>query len=271
MCVLYEQWLDELHVGRCDIAGTVGDWHLIRGRSLTDLGRVDAHVVDPDAFVVGEIVVDHHLSIAHDGDLADLVRIQPAHVDESRCRRTWEVQSDEGDIGVHVAHVALCPHGGGLRELAQQVGDDGDVVRREVPDYVAVVLVAAEAQTRGVDVQDATELTGVDDLLEFPYRGVVLEGVSDHQGPSSRVRCLHERFGDRDRGRQWFLDHGVQPGPQCLQRDRAVAVRRGGDDDGVQLVLDFVETRSDLRGGEADHGLAEPIRSIFDDREFHTG
>ena len=56
--------------------------------------------------------------------------------------------------------VALRPHGGGLRELAQQVGDDGDVVRREVPDHVAVVLVAAEAQTRGVDVQDATELTG---------------------------------------------------------------------------------------------------------------
>ena len=158
-----------------------------------------------------------------------------------------------------------------VRELAQQVGDDGDVVRREVPDYVAVVLVAAEAQSRGVDVQDATELTGVDDLLEFPYRGVVLERVSDHQGPSSRVGCLHERFGDRDRGRQWLLDHGVQPGPQRLQRDRAVAARRGGDDDGVQLVLDFVETRSDMHGGEADHGLAEPIQSIFDDREFHTG
>ena len=172
---------------------------------------------------------------------------------------------------MHGSHVALGPHGDGLRELVQQVGDDGDVVRREVPDHVAVVLVAAEAQSRGVDVQDAAELTGVDDLLEFPYRGVVFEGVSDHQGPSARLRRLHERFGDRDRGRQWFLDHGVQPGPQCLQRDRAVAVRRGGDDDGVQLVLDFAEMRSDMNGGEADAGLAEPIRSIFHDREFHTG
>ena len=36
-------------------------------------------------------------------------------------------------------------------------------------------------------------------------------------------------------------------------------------------VLIFVKTRSDLRGRKADHGLAEPIWSIFDDREFHTG
>jgi hypothetical protein len=114
-------------------------------------------------------------------------------------------------------------------------------VRREIPDHIAVVLVAAEAQSCGVDVQDATEVTGTDDLLELPDGGVVLEGISHHQGQSAQIRCDHHLLGGLDRRRQWLLNHRVQPGPQRLQRDRGMTARRGGDHDGVQLIFDVAQ------------------------------
>jgi hypothetical protein len=49
-----------------------------------------------------------------------------------------------------------------------------------------------------------------------------------------------------------------------------VAAGRGRDY-GVQLVLDFAETRGDTNGGEGSHGVAEPIRPGLDDRGLYTG
>ena len=92
-----------------------------------------------------------------------------------------------------------------------------------------------------VDVEDAAELAGLDDLLELPHRGVVLEGVADHEGDVVRAGALDECLGLLHGGGQRLLHHGVQAGTQCLQRDGRMCAGWRRHHDRVEPVEHVVE------------------------------
>ena len=71
-----------------------------------------------------------------------------------------------------VTDIPLCPGGDCLGELVEQIRDDGDVVRGEIPYHVAVVLIPTQTQPGSVDVQNATQFAGVDQLFQLPHGGV---------------------------------------------------------------------------------------------------
>ena len=157
-----------------------------------------------------------------------------------------------------------------IGELVEQVRHDRNVVRREIPDDVAVVLVSTETQTCGVDVENPTQFARLNDLLELPDRRVVLKGVAHHQRGSALVGGLHHRLRDRYRRRKRLLDKGVQPRPQRPQRNGAmgawgVAMTTASKSFDTSLRLSATRT-----AGKS-VSLAEPVRSTVDDRDVDAG
>ena len=95
---------------------------------------------------------------------------------------------------------------------------------------------------------------------QLPDRGVVLERVPDHQATAASAR--RPAFGVLDRRGQRLLDQDVLPASRAAARS-GVAARRGGDDDGVHVVQDAVQTRSDMHGGKAGQSASRSRSSRF--------
>ena len=144
VAVLYQEWLVELHKGRDDVAGPIGDRHGVGLTMVVGIRRVDADVVHPDALVVRHVVIDGHLAFADHRHSPDLARVQPADMHECVGDGSLEVQAQISHVGMSVPHVPLSPHPGGPRYFVEQERCDRDVVRGKVPDDVAVTLVLAQ-------------------------------------------------------------------------------------------------------------------------------
>ena len=127
-------------------------------------------------------------------------------------------------------------HGGqALREAVEQEVDDREIVRREVPHHVHVVLEHAEVDADAVDVTEVAELALVEELLHLPHRRAVDERVVDHQGEALLVgeRDHPLRVGDGVRER--LLDEDVLAGLERLDRERRVRAHGRGDGDGIDV------------------------------------
>src|SRR6185295_10923741 len=130
-------------------------------------------------------------------DAPHLARVEPTHVDVRTDARLRVTELEVRNVFVAAVGVAVTPGRNSRRGLAQNEIDDRDVVRREVPDDVDVLLVQTEVQSRAVDVTDLAELAAVRDVTQLPDRGVVLEGVADHEmhlGARGRVDQLFAFF-----------------------------------------------------------------------------
>ena len=121
-----------------------------------------------------------------------LVRVEPGqvHVRGAAGREAHEAEDDVLDRRAHVALAARLDLG---RLLAEQVQQDGDVVRAERPQRVLVRAQLAEVEAVRVDVVQVAELAGVGDLLERRDGRVVLEQVADHQQPLARSAAATAR------------------------------------------------------------------------------
>ncbi|MBB5159899.1 hypothetical protein BJ970_007499 [Saccharopolyspora phatthalungensis] len=227
MGVLHEQRLAENHVRRDDVAGAVGDRHRVHVRRIVEAGRVHADVIDADPVLIGRVVVDRHLVVADDRHAADLLWIEPADVDEGVGPGLLQLQAHVRHVRVSSVDVMMGPRGDRRRSFTHQERDDRKVVRCEVPNDVHIPLVETEVQPRGVDVEHPSQITGVDDLLEFPHGGVVLEGVTGHEHHATLISGVDESSGVLDRGRQRLFDEGVLSGEHGAQRDLCVRARRG--------------------------------------------
>src|SRR5688572_21059153 len=100
---------------------------------------LDANVIDPDLLIRLNVVVDDHPLAADDRHLSDLPRLKPATLDRGK----FPAAERKG----HVRHVlnpgsdvciALTVHGSG--SFAENMQDDGDVVRSEIPGDIDVLL-----------------------------------------------------------------------------------------------------------------------------------
>jgi hypothetical protein len=75
--------------------------------------------------------------------------------------------------------LASRPQLGGL--LPDQVEDDGEIVDAERPERVLVLADLAEVLAIAVDVEDLTELSGVDQALQLLDGGVVQQEVTGEE------------------------------------------------------------------------------------------
>ena len=70
-----------------------------------------------------------------------------------------------------------------LRPARQDVQEDRDIVRPEVPERVHVLPDRTEGGADAVDVLDPPQLVAGDQIPDRFDRGVVDEGVADHHHP----------------------------------------------------------------------------------------
>src|SRR4051794_32115667 len=99
MLALDLEWFHEPDFRNNDVTRAVQQLELTKGFERTKRGTRlvsaagnlgNALVVDHDARVRLRIVIDDHLSGAHDRDQPDLLRVQPANVDV-RAHASWKI------------------------------------------------------------------------------------------------------------------------------------------------------------------------------------
>src|SRR6188768_4179005 len=97
------------------------------------------HIVDADFFVRLQIVVNDHSPRTNNGHIADFSRFKPATLDrgESVMGKEQGHVSDVLDLGSNM-RVSLAVNGNG--ELAEDMQNDRNIMRRQVPRHIDVLL-----------------------------------------------------------------------------------------------------------------------------------
>src|SRR6266851_3001374 len=72
---------------------------------------------------------------------------------------------------------AIHTHG----HFLQNVQDDGNIVRRQVPGDIDVLLKKSQVQAARTDVSNVTDVTAIHDFFDLPDRRRIKECVTDHQ------------------------------------------------------------------------------------------
>ncbi len=121
--------------------------------------------------------------------------------------------------------------------LVDEVGEDREVVRREVPEHVHVVLEEAQVDAHGVEVVQVAELPHVDDLLHLAHGARVDESMIHHQDEAMPLGDFAELLPLRDGARQRLLHQHVLVRRKRSHRERVVAEDGCGDDDRFDLAV----------------------------------
>ena len=133
---------------------------------------------------------------------------------------------------------ALCDSD--LRILVEQVEDHREVVHAERPQRVLVRADDAEVLSVAVDAQDLAELARIDQFLQLQHARVVEQQVARHQHAVTFGRERDELVHLDGAHRRRLLDQDVLAGLERAFRERMVRRDRGGDDDGVEDVVQGV-------------------------------
>ena len=160
------------------------------------------------------------------------------------------VQRQVADVRHHRVDVAIAARLDLHRLGAEQVVDDGEVVRREVPQHVHVGLEQAEVDALRVVIGDLAQRIGADQVLQHPNHGVEDEGVVDHQGQARGLGTFDE-FGRLIAGAaEWFFHQHVLAGRDRQRGERVVGRHRRRDHHGIDMRQGGVEVgeNADLRG-----------------------
>ena len=238
MLAHHAQRLGFLEARHVDVAVVVGAQELAERVVVRRV--VHALVVDLNLRERVEIIVDQHLLRADHADLADLERIDPAHVDH-RAGVVAAVEGDERrvlDLRVQQLHADRAD---ALGLQAGGVEDDREIVRGEVPDDVDVALENAQVQPGAVDVEHIAQHAALDDLFHLVDAGRILEGVVHHQDLAVLLRKRDQFLGLVDLGRQRLLDQDMLAGLERLLRQRIVRADVRADGNGIdRRVVDDV-------------------------------
>src|SRR6185369_17721205 len=117
---------------------------------------------------------------ADDGGPPKLARGEPGDLGmDERARRIRE--GDERDVGVLGDDASAADRRHLRRELIEPVAQNRKVVRPHVPDHAHVGLVKAEIDAARGDEVNVSQLAGIDELLDRPYRRAVEERMARHQ------------------------------------------------------------------------------------------
>jgi hypothetical protein len=179
----------------------------------------------------------------------------------------------KGDVVARRLQHARADRRGPLRLVLEQVIEDGDVVRRQIPDGVDVLPDRSEIRPGGVEVVDLPELIRRHALLHLPHAGVVEERIADHQDTARRDRQIAQLVAAGDVEGHRLLDQHVMA---ALERRFHQLLVRGcgvGDDDGVDAVAGE-HVRDGLAGryrGIARSHMGQPFGpAVADDRQLNA-
>ena len=106
-------------------------------------------------------------------------------------------------------------------------------MRTEVPQHVDVELVQTQIHALAVDVVDAADPIGFEDLLHRDNGGVVDEGVADHEGLPGAVTGTDDGFGIAHGCGEWLLDEDVLSRRERFLGELPMGADRRDDADGV--------------------------------------
>jgi hypothetical protein len=225
MLTLEPQRLGRVHLRAVDVAGT--------GAPV---------VVHGDLPLALHVVEDRHSVVAHHGDPADLVRVEPREVHVRHLpRRKAEVAEDDVFDAVVEEGVAVCAHL--ARLLRDQEQEHREVVHAERPEGVLVRPERAEVLPVPVDVEDVAELSRVDDLLQLLDAGVVEQEVSRQQNEAALLGEVAELLELGAAHRRRFLDEDVLAGLERPAGELVVGRYGRGDHDALDRIVrkDVVE------------------------------
>ncbi len=261
------------HDGAGDVALPDLKVVLAEGRRLVVGVGLDAAVEDPDALDDVEVVEGDAAVAADDDELAHLVGIRPAHVDVAD-EAAGVAERDEADVLPAVAQDARAHGADPGRGVVEQVVEDRDVVRRQVPERVDVRAERTEVRAARVHVVQVAERAVVHQRLHAADAAVVEERVAGQEDPVDLLRELDELVGLGDVDGERLLHQHVLAELQRPARD--LAMRRGLCADHGRLDRVVVECLLDagreLDVGEATCHLVEPARALVaDDRHARVG
>ena len=197
-------------------------------------GAVHPDVIHADFFGGLEVIVNDHPLGADDGHLTHLPGFEPAALNGGELLGT-EAERDighvfdaRGDVGV-----ALAVHRSG--RFPEDVENDREIVRSQVPGNIDILLEETEVEALGVDVADFANVPGVDDLGNFQDRLRIDEGVSHHQGQAPLVGQFDQLLALSGRGCHGLFDQHVLAGEQSRFGERVMEADGSGHHDGVDL------------------------------------
>ena len=144
---------------------------------------------------------------------------------------TWTIPPDDSGIVRYETQLRPAPIGSAPMALTdtgrtsggQDVVDDRQVVRGEVPQHVDVGLDEAEVDAHGVEVLDVADVAAVDELADVLHGRRVAVRVVAHQHEAGIVGGLDELAPLGDRRRERLLDEHVLAGGERGQSDRRCA------------------------------------------------
>src|SRR5262245_31630671 len=94
---------------------------------------------------------------------------------------TVEVHCQVGDVLDAVADVAGATGTDAYRWFLDEMVQDGDVVRCQIPEHVDIALDEAEVDAHRIEVVQLAQVAARNDLLHLAYRTGIDEGVVDHE------------------------------------------------------------------------------------------
>ncbi len=229
MLHLGEQRFLHRELRRPHIAAAIGD---ARGGLLRAVAEGHAAIVHLDLFGGLEIVPDDHLPAAADQRLSHLHGREPVHIEIGDGTRRIE-QAEMGHVLLAPADVTGGAGRNRGRLFLQQVVEHRQVVHREIPDHVHVVLEQAEIHPGAVVVVDLAEIAGADDVPDLLDRAGVDEGVIHHQGQVAARGFLDQPARIVGGGGDRLLHDHMLAGTQRSNGQVVMRRDRGGDQHGV--------------------------------------
>src|SRR4029077_20555756 len=132
----------------------------------------------PDLLNPVEIVENDTLVTPDDDDLASLVGICPAHVNVTN-NVSWITEGNKSHIVTAISQYLAAHCAYPLRHTVEQVVEDGNVVRGQIPERVHIAADGTEICPPGVEVIDPA-LARLDVLFYLLNAGIEYECVTDH-------------------------------------------------------------------------------------------
>src|SRR5262249_47527599 len=179
------------------------------------------------------------------------------------------VQSDVRDVFNRWVSVSTAPGRYAPRVAAQDVIDDGQVVRGQVPDDVHVRLEQPQVDPDAVHVQQVAQLPAVHELPDPADRVGEQVGVIDHQHPAGPVGDVDQVLGLLHSCGQRLLDQDVQPGLQAAGGQREMRGHRGRDGNRVRFEVEqLVDRRNPVHVRVAAGDRLQPGRAGVAHRDY---
>src|SRR4029077_9291677 len=175
-----------------------------------------ACIVNADFLAGTQIVIDDHASRTDDSHFANFPRLEPTALDGC------EAFTREGER--HVCHVLysrrdmsvpLAVNRGG--KFIKNMENDRDVMRRQIPRDINVLLEQSQIETPAIDIADLTQISGLNDLGNLLHWRRVEKSVIEHQNQAVAIGDFDQflALGGR-RGHRFFNERMLTCKESCL-------------------------------------------------------